>query len=271
MAYKLKKFEDITYKITPDGVSLALDLYTPDPVPEEPMPCALFFHGGGWREGSKRDLWGFPLIIDELLPRGIAVASASYRLYGVNGGKFPDSIEDCLDALIFLDKMDNPRINPARKGVFGISAGGYCALMCAFYQHIADKHTDICVIADMCGPVYMQQSKIESVVHTPPTTAGFIRDFMAGKDFGANCNAVDIMQDSSQRPSLLIVHGESDECVDPEGSRILYKKARSLGLYTEYIEVENSLHTFSTSNGKPIRPKAQELFKYIGEFIAENI
>ena len=79
------------------------------------------------------------------------------------------------------------------------------------------------------------------------------------------------MQDSPLRPSLLIVHGESDECVDPEGSRILYKKARSLGLYTEYIEVENSLHTFSTANGKPIRPKAQELFKYIGEFIAENI
>jgi len=57
-------------------VSLKLDVYQPKAPSSSPRPCIVWIHGGGWTGGSR-----FPPGPSlQLLTRGIAVASVTYRL-----------------------------------------------------------------------------------------------------------------------------------------------------------------------------------------------
>ena len=278
--YNYAEYKNIVYKKT-DKHNLKLDLIIPKDGREgENRPCAVFFHGGGWIEGGKEDIWGFPLIIDELCLNGFAVASVSYRLVGKGGG-FYQSVEDCIDALRFLDIQDIFNIDPNRKAVFGISAGGYMALMSAFSQDLFGKKSEISAVCDMCAPKFicMPGNPEEEVVH-PVQTQKFFADFLSDSveaplkhlAYGIKslCDPARLAGMYNLRPNVLIVHGECDECVNPEASRKFYRLLREKGKYAEYLEVENSLHTFSGKDGQMIKPNLQTVMRAIAEFIIDN-
>ncbi|MDD6341327.1 MAG: alpha/beta hydrolase [Eubacteriales bacterium] len=253
-----------------DGVELKLDLFVPREKNEEKIPCCVFFHGGGWIEGGKKDVEGFPLITDKIVGSGAAVASVEYRLVGKNGGGFPQSVEDCLYALKFLDEQSICPINRFRKGLFGISAGGYMALMAALAQNEFGVFSPVAAVADMCGIVWFGgKDGVFDKIKTPETTLGFIRDFLGGRSPEMTA-PVEFLTSSPQRPKLLIVHGDNDECVNVLSSREFYARAKKAGYDAEYLEVKNSNHTFYPVGGALI-PKAQILFDKIGDFLAKSI
>ena len=86
------------------GGALELDLYLPQGV-TQPVPVALYIHGGGWLSGDK-----YPLHerARGLLDHGFAVASINYRLTsrgGAFGGEpvvFPAQIHDVKGAIRWL-------------------------------------------------------------------------------------------------------------------------------------------------------------------------
>lgn len=254
-----KQMNDIVYR-TIDNISLHVDLILPESI--QNTPCAVFFHGGGWTDGSKKDVHGFPLIIDALLENQIAVASVEYRLTNKNGGGFPQSIEDCLFALQFIDKIDG--FDPNKKAVWGISAGGYMALMCVLYQSVCKIYSPISAVLDMCGPTILTNHI------TPQQTIQFIHDFLANNHENTY-NPISLLSQSILKPPIMIIHGDCDECVDTDQSRLFYTQATRNGFYTEYIEVENSGHTFYGVNGKSIRPRMQDLLKQMSTFLIEHI
>ena len=56
-----------------------------------PTPLVVWFHGGGFDRGDKKDIQSLP--IDALLEAGVSVISANYRL--TPQAKYPDHYHDC--------------------------------------------------------------------------------------------------------------------------------------------------------------------------------
>lgn len=104
-----------------------VNLYVPDS--EEAPPLYVVIHGGGFVSGtaeSRQSQWMYRYFRDH----GFACASVNYRL--AQEAAFPAAVEDCKAAIRFLRAhADEYGYNADHIAVFGESAGGYLAVMCA--------------------------------------------------------------------------------------------------------------------------------------------
>ncbi len=111
------------------GHDLLLDLYVPAagiPDGHGPRPVIVFFHGGGWRVGSKAEVEKKAVLL--VGETGYAVASVNYRLS--QDARWPAPIIDGKSAVRWV--RANARrynIDPHRVGAMGFSAGGHIAAM----------------------------------------------------------------------------------------------------------------------------------------------
>ena len=104
-----------------------VDIYVPDS--EENPPLYVVIHGGGFvanNARSRQAQWMYRYFRDH----GFACASVNYRL--AQEAAFPAAVEDCKAAIRFLRAhADEYGYNADHIAVFGESAGGYLAVMCA--------------------------------------------------------------------------------------------------------------------------------------------
>jgi acetyl esterase/lipase len=102
-----------------DSGPLAADVYRPHG--PGPFPGMLVVHGGAWRMGARADL---AAIAHGLAERGYAAVAIDYRLAPTY--KFPAQIYDCQAAVRWMrSHASELKIDPARIGGFGYSAGGH--------------------------------------------------------------------------------------------------------------------------------------------------
>jgi acetyl esterase/lipase len=95
-----------------------LDLYLPEKA-EGLLPVVVWIHGGAWHAGKKDPCPAVPLVT-----KGYAVASINYRFS--QHAPFPAQIVDCKAAIRWLRAhAQDYRLDPARMGVWGASAGGH--------------------------------------------------------------------------------------------------------------------------------------------------
>ncbi len=116
----------VTYA-THDSVALLGDLYLPQGV--GPFPALVAVHGGGWQQGvrSAFQYWG-----PYLAARGYALLAISYRLAKKGTKTFPQAVHDVVAAVRFLRaNAAEFRVDPARIGLFGASAGAHLASLAA--------------------------------------------------------------------------------------------------------------------------------------------
>jgi acetyl esterase/lipase len=98
---------------------LAADVYRPHGA--GPFPGILVVHGGAWRMGARAD---FAVIAHRLAERGYTAVAIDYRLAPTY--KFPAQIYDCQAAVRWMrSHASELKIDPARIGGFGYSAGGH--------------------------------------------------------------------------------------------------------------------------------------------------
>lgn len=122
-----------TYTLT-EGVAYGtqprqlLDVYTP--VVNPPIggwPVAVFFYGGTWRDGERKD---YRFVGEALASRGVLTLVADYRLYP--SVKYPTFLEDSALAVAYgLKNAARLGGNARRLYVVGHSAGAYNAAMVA--------------------------------------------------------------------------------------------------------------------------------------------
>jgi acetyl esterase/lipase len=105
-----------------------LDLHVPAGAsPAAPRPVAVFFYGGSWNRGDRRD---YRFVGRALASRGIVAAVVDYRLYPQV--RFPAFLHDGALAVAFLRReVAAHGGDPARLHVMGHSAGAYNAAMIA--------------------------------------------------------------------------------------------------------------------------------------------
>ncbi|MBR1813614.1 MAG: alpha/beta hydrolase [Lachnospiraceae bacterium] len=99
------------------------------PVSGEAPPLYVLIHGGGFVSGVAESKQA-QMIYRYFRDHGFACASVNYRL--AQEAPFPGAVKDCKAAIRFLRAhADEYGYNADRIAVFGESAGGYLAVMCA--------------------------------------------------------------------------------------------------------------------------------------------
>jgi acetyl esterase/lipase len=92
---------------------------------EGPFPAVLVIHGGAWRAGTKSDVGA---VAAEFVAHGYVAVAPAYRLCPKE--TFPAQVHDVKAAVRWIkSNAKKYRIDPARIGAIGFSAGGHLALM----------------------------------------------------------------------------------------------------------------------------------------------
>ncbi|MGV3627320.1 MAG: alpha/beta hydrolase [Betaproteobacteria bacterium] len=126
-----------TYVLTPNlaygtDPREKLDVYQPRrpadaPVPGNAYPMVVFFYGGTWTSGDRRD---YEFVGEALAAQGILVIVADYRLYPQV--RYPDFLKDCASALAWAHREAHRYGGDVgRLYVMGHSSGAYNAAMLA--------------------------------------------------------------------------------------------------------------------------------------------
>jgi len=108
-----------------EGERMLMDIFVPDPR-DRPAPLVVFFHGGYWRAGDKREM---SMMAEPLLDAGVAVAIPGYDL--CPQVTVPQIMTQTRAAVAHLVRHGATMgIQPHRLVVSGVSAGAHLAAAC---------------------------------------------------------------------------------------------------------------------------------------------
>ena len=252
------------------GRSETLDLYLPKNRKDgEKSPAVLLIHGGGWKEGDKRQ----PREIEfgtTLAENGYVAASINYALR--SAGKFPINLQDCKNGVRYLrTHAEELGIDPKRIAVMGGSAGGHLSLMVAYtadnpalapkqpYPQVSDEVS--CVI-DFYGITDIESRKKTDPDGKPTERRGVEPEVQS--IFGSTTadwkKASPVGHLRRDLPPTLILHGKKDTTVDRDQSQLLADALKKVGVEYELVWLNQAGHSFSLRYGNP-REKKEALEK----------
>ena len=248
--------------------SMRMDLYVP-PGAKSPPPVVIYIHGGDWMYGNRRR----PRVLF-LLERGFAVASIDYRL--APRFAFPTQIRDCRDAVAFL-RANAPRyrIDPARIGVCGESAGGHLAALLGTApdekQFFGTRRGKLdCRVQAVCaisGPMDIEYlgglaDMVQDVIGKHP-----IQQLLGGtvdqkRDLARLASP--IRHVGPDDPPFLLVIGQKDWVVPPILGRQMHQALLDAGVRSELHEIPEMGHDMQAIWTDQTRT-------WVGDFFVQNL
>jgi acetyl esterase/lipase len=202
-----------------------LDIYAPASlgplfaergIPVEPLPVIVFFYGGSWQWGERRD---YKFVAASLAKRGFVVVVPDYRLHPEV--RFPAFLEDGAAAVAWIFK--NIRSYGGDTGalfLMGHSAGAYNAVMLALDAAYLDRSgietRRIAGVIGLAGPYDFLP------IHDPAIAAVF-----SGPEDEKTTQPVSHVREGT--PPALLLHGGRDKTVLPRNTAVLAAKLREAG------------------------------------------
>nr|WP_064570936.1 alpha/beta hydrolase [Gordonia sp. LAM0048] len=232
----------LIYAVIPGWRPLRLDLHLP--ATGGPWPVVVYIHGGSF-VGGVREMGPW----NALPRRGIAVASASYRLAGEVG--FPEPVEDVRAAVRWLRRHAHEwNLDPQRVSLWGSSAG---ALLAGIAAVSGDR-----VVGRRVGEG-RESAVVRSVIaHYGVADARSLRADASPAGARAAADLSDIVAlfatsdavvpavaahfTEGVRPDYLVVHGDSDTRVGRAQSVNLHTALREAGFRSTLSIVEGADH-----------------------------
>ena len=245
-----------------------LDLYLPkNRNAGEKSPAVLLIHGGGWKEGDKRQAREIEFGMT-LAKNGFVAASINYALR--SDGKFPLNLQDCKNGVRYLRAhADELGIDPNRISVMGGSAGGHLALLVAYtadqsnlapsqpYPGVSDKVSSVVDFYGVSNLATRKETdpngkplKIEPLDSTTKSIFG-----STPQDWKKASPITYVKRDV---PPTLILHGKKDTTVDSDQSQELADALKKVGATYEIIWLPNAPHSFSFQYAVPKSKKPLE-------------
>ena len=265
------RVDDVVYS-APGGRPLLADLYLPVEA-ARPVPVIIFLHAGGWRGGDRRfgpDLGRF------YTERGFAMVSVEYRLSGE--AVFPAAVHDVKAAIRWVrSAAEVYGFDPARIGLWGLSAGGHLAALAALsgpgdFVGPDDAHrgyaSDVRAVVSAYGPVDFGQmdSQRESVQGPFQDSAAYQRptgklaahpDSYESRFLGSSIGDVpELVRRANPAayikgpgaPPMLLAHGLEDTAVPPGQSELLFDALGVSGNNVTLCLIEDLGHGFMNRN-----------------------
>jgi acetyl esterase/lipase len=243
----VKAWRDVTYQTVPGYRPQVIDVYVP--ATAGPHPLILYIHGGGWMGGHTRQsgaLADFPKVLAALAAEGFTVASLEYRLSAE--AKFPAQLQDSNAALRFLRAHARDyRIDPAKVGVWGGSAGGHLAALTA----VTARDTTLDPAAGADGGVQAAVTwygvyDFAGMTATPDGNAAGIRLLgCEGPCPAERIRAVSpVSYIDAKDPPFLLIHGDNDKTVPVAQSHLGEAALRKAGVPVQAIYIPGVDHSF---------------------------
>gem|GEM_PF-430364 len=256
--------KDIEYA-RPDNHSLLLDLHLPDTPSKTPLPVVIWVHGGGWKNGSKKNCkaaW--------LVKEGFAVASINFRL--TNVAQWPAQIEDCREAVRWIRRNAAAYgLNADRIGAWGSSSGGHLVALMGTLPYPENEPTSsrVAAVCDWYGPT--------ELLTMPPNTVGNGRT----EEDVANSNGAKLLgctvkdcpelakqasaydNVSSDDAAFLIMHGDADTGVPVQQSIQFHDRLKDANVFSKLEIIEGAGHggpPFETPEARAIITEFFERF-----------
>ncbi len=270
---------DITY-CNAGGTPLKLDLYSNKPTtPGSKRPVIIYFHGGGFVGGDKRQMDAdVTRVLLPLVNDGFVAASVNYRFAPT---KYPAEIQDALCAVRFIKYYaygigaDQNKI-----GLFGDSVGGtidsvagvtngtesfenseneHIAGANLSYQEYLKIPTKPNAVVNYYGDTKLSDTALQiflgqhifaanQVWHDPTTGKDWpnkVRsDAVWGSDPTLMYETGAINYVTANEPPFLIVQGDKDMLVDPHQAAAFYAKLKSFNNNVTLFMVKNGDHRF---------------------------
>lgn len=237
----------IVYKQTQAG-ALHLDVYRP--AEAERPPLCVMIHGGGWRQGGRFEM-GLSKWAGYLASAGMVVASIDYRLAPATS--FPDSFEDCLDAVDWtVEHAADLGADPERIGLWGDSAGGHLVLLLATSQTHPDYDGPRMktpgeqlrgVVAWYPPTDMLEMHRIESAASGAGTVQGFVgADPADDPERWRRASPIDHVH--GELPPTLILQGTRDFLVPHAQATSYAERLEAVGAPHEVHLVEGAVHGF---------------------------
>ena len=188
------KHESVIYKRI-DSTRLWMDIFYPSDLDSSrTYPAMVFFFGGGWTSGTRRQ---FELQARYFATRGMVTFLPDYRVTSRHGSTIFDSMEDAKDAVASLSQEARKYfIDPNQIVVVGGSAGAQLALYTAF------KHDP---------PLSHKPAAL--VVFNPPVNMGPTNPLLYRRVGPRYRESSPIHNIDKGMPPMLILHGTADKFV----------------------------------------------------------
>ncbi len=267
---------NVVYKQVGDQ-SLQMDILTPKGLKAIAAPVLIFIHGGGWGGGDRYEIQK-PVIagvFNRCAQAGIICVSIEYRRTTAKATAF-DSVVDCKDALRFLVKHATTyRIDPARMGTMGISAGGHLSLVTALGDPkdfpgdpALAGHDPVslrCEVAYCPATDFTDRALAERFLAPERAALMFGGPAETKTDVIRLLSPVHLIQKHST--PVYCFHGDKDPTLPAENSRRLYAKGKAVGADIRYTEVKNGTHSF----GPDCTPSIDEIAALAAQFAIERL
>jgi acetyl esterase/lipase len=238
-----------------------LDVYFP--ASGGPWPAVVYVHGGSWIHGDKSEALMFA---HDMNSNGLLVVSVNYRLYPA--GTFPAMIEDVKCAVRFLRaNAVQFNLDPQRIAAIGPSAGGHLVSLLGTSDSAAGWDV---------GEYPEQSSRVQAVIAMAAVT-DLTRPFpnadietMKLIGFGEHnvLQASPVNHVTPDDPPFLLIHGDRDDVVPVEQSRLMYDRLVQANVPAQLVIVQNADHSF-VARGGITTPTMAEVGQMIQDFLAQ--
>jgi len=243
-----------------------LDIYLPA-TKSGKIPLIILIHGGGWLSNDKyADIGYMKKTVAEIISSGFAMASIDYRFS--TQAVFPAQMQDCNCAISFLyDNADKYGFDKNRFAVMGFSAGGHLASLVglsknndisSFYMPGTSKSFTFKAVVDFYGPSELQLFPGSSNDKSPEALLIGAAP-LSRPDLAKAASPVTYVDKDD--PPFLIIHGEKDELVSPNQSRLLSAWLNVSGVKNELIIVKDAPHFGVMFDSDEIRNKVMNFLR----------
>lgn len=190
-----------------------LDVYSPAAVGPAPRPVIVFFYGGGWSRGHRRD---YLFAAEGLVSRGYVVVVPDYRLYPEIS--FPAFVEDGARAVAWaFGHIARHGGDPQRVFLMGHSAGAHIAAMLTFDErYLSEAGHDSRQLAGMIG--------LAGPYDFLPLTSTYLKRLFGPPQRYATSQPINYVDGGE--PGAYLLHGEADETVLPGNTRRMAERIR---------------------------------------------
>ena len=253
---------DVVYSKV-NGWDGRVDFYY-NPGATKPTAVVINIHGGGWNHGTKESQSGF----STFFKAGFAVANVEYRLVDV--AKAPGAIEDIRSVMNYIIlHAKELNIDPKRIVLMGGSAGAHLALMGGLLENdrrfdtycVGKENMKVAAIISKYAPTDFVDKADK--FYTYKSLLNWMGDKAEDLTFRASISPITYIKKTS--PPVFIVHGNADPIVPYEQSVKLQKKLNEVGVFNEFITVEDGKHGgFEKDKNSEINKATIEFLKKTG-------
>jgi acetyl esterase/lipase len=238
-----------------EGLRRKIDVYRPEGVAR--APTVVFFYGGGWTNGDRRD---YEFTGAALASKGILAMVPDYRVYPEVG--FPGFLEDAAAAAAWAKRhAAEYGGDPDRIYLMGHSAGAYIAVMLSLdpqWLQTAgmDPRKDIAGTIGMAGPYDFL-----------PLRSDTLKKIFGPEASWDKTQPINFVAKGS--PPLLLFHGGLDLTVWQRNSENLAAKVKAVGGDVTLITYPWLGHIFLMGSiSQPFRffaPTLDEIVKFVDQ------